>query len=354
MQRSRGGAQVFNRGVGGEMTPAGLNRFAGTLSGTAANGAVIMEATNDVSQGLAASLTAFNLQQMATLAVGFGATTLIANVLPRDEQGFGGSDNAATNVLNARIPAAAAAAGASLVDAHGPFVGRGDLFADHTHPTPGGYDFLGGLVFNAINALPAEGGDSATTAPGSPGQLQVVVNNSTVTMSWNAPASGGTPTSYRIQAGSVPFGNDLADFNTGNSSTSFTATNVGNATFNITVRAVNAVGTSAQSDNVVGTVGGGTNVCTATAGVPGGLTASSNGSRVTLRWTPGPGQNATSYRIEAGSAAGQSNLAIINTGNSATTFVADGVASGTYFVRVRAINACGISAASGEAILIVS
>ncbi len=163
-----GGAEVFDGGVGGETTVAGLNRFAGALAGTAATGVVIMEGTNDISVGFAASLSAFNLLQMAILAAGSGVTTLLAAVLPRNEQGFGGSRNAATNDLNGRLPAAAAAAGATVVDTHGPFMGRSDLFVDHLHPSPAGYDFLGGLVFSAINALPPEGGGGAKRRPRAP------------------------------------------------------------------------------------------------------------------------------------------------------------------------------------------
>lgn len=70
--------------------------------------------------------------------------------------------------------------------------------------------------------------------------------------------------------------------------------------------------------------------------------------------TPDPGEGATSYIIEAGSGTGLSDLASFDTGSTATTFRADGVAAGTYFIRVRAVNGCGVSAASVAAILIVS
>ena len=348
-----GGVQVFNQGKGGETTIAGVNRFPSALAATNPSGAVIMEGTNDVSNGFSDSLVAFNLYQMAKMATDAGVTTLLAAVPPRDEQGFGGPDNAATNTVNAHVPASAAAAGASIVDTHDPLMGRGDLFADHTHPNPAGYDFMGGLVFAAINTLPSDGA-GATTAPGTPTDLEVVVTGSTVTVRWAAPTSGGAPSSYRIQAGSAPFGNDLADFDTGNAGTSFTATNVGNVTLNVTVRAVNAAGTSGQSNNAVATVGGGTNTCSSAAGVPQSVTASASGSLVTIRWTAAPDQSATSYMIEAGSATGLSDLASFDTGAASTTFVANGVAAGTYFLRLRAVNACGVSGASSEAILIVS
>lgn len=66
---------------------------------------------------------------------------------------------------------------------------------------------------------------------------------------------------------------------------------------------------------------------------------------VALRWGSSPG--ATSYLLEGGSATGLANLANFNVGGR-TTFTAD-VPGGTYFTRVRAVNACGASAPSNEA-----
>jgi hypothetical protein len=48
------------------------------------------------------------------------------------------------------------------------------------------------------------------------------------------------------------------------------------------------------------------------------------------------------------------NLANFNTGNAATTLVVPDVPAGTYFIRIRAVNTCGIGPPSGEVQLIVS
>jgi predicted phage tail protein len=79
-------------------------------------------------------------------------------------------------------------------------------------------------------------------------------------------------------------------------------------------------------------------------GTPSRLAASWQGTVVTLTWNPGSG--ASSHVIEVGSAAGASNLAVINTG--AAPIYRGAVPPGTYYVRVRAANRGGVSEASNE------
>jgi hypothetical protein len=89
-------------------------------------------------------------------------------------------------------------------------------------------------------------------------------------------------------------------------------------------------------------------------GAPTGLTTSASGSTVFISWAaPTSGGAPTAYIIEAGSSSGASNLAVVNTGSTATTFSAGGVGAGSYFIRVKATNAAGTSPASNESLLAV-
>jgi plastocyanin len=78
------------------------------------------------------------------------------------------------------------------------------------------------------------------------------------------------------------------------------------------------------------------------------------GTSLTLRWTAPPGA-VTAYVIEAGSGTGLADLAIFSTASAATTFSTAGVPAGTYYVRVRAVDATQTAGpASNEAVVIVA
>jgi hypothetical protein len=78
---------------------------------------------------------------------------------------------------------------------------------------------------------------------------------------------------------------------------------------------------------------------------PTGLTVHVDFTTVTLRWNPSG--SATSYVIEVGSSAGQTDRLVTDTGAASTTFTKT-VPPGLYYVRVRARNRCGTSDPSGE------
>jgi hypothetical protein len=81
------------------------------------------------------------------------------------------------------------------------------------------------------------------------------------------------------------------------------------------------------------------------------LTASASGSIVNLSWTPATGPSALSFIVEAGSGPGLSNVFNGNVGN--TTQLSAPAPPGTYYVRVRGVNAFGTGAASIERVVAV-
>jgi hypothetical protein len=79
------------------------------------------------------------------------------------------------------------------------------------------------------------------------------------------------------------------------------------------------------------------------------------GSTVVLNWTPATtGGVVLSYVVEAGSASGLANLAVLTVPGSLPGVAVAAVPPGTYFVRVRARNALGTSVASPETIINVA
>jgi len=202
-------------------------------------------------------------------------------------------------------------------------------------------------LFDAAVVIYSGGG---STAPGAPSGLTASASGSNVSLAWNAPTTGGTPTTYMIEAGSGPGLANLANFSTGNTATSFAAGGVGSGVYYVRVRATNSAGTSGPSNEAIMTVGGGG--CTSAPGAPSGLTITQNsGSAVGFTWLAASG-NPSNYILEAGSASGLANLATVDVG-TATTFSTGGVGAGTYYVRVRARNACGTSGPSNEVVLAV-
>jgi hypothetical protein len=73
------------------------------------------------------------------------------------------------------------------------------------------------------------------------------------------------------------------------------------------------------------------------------------GSRVTLSWSPT--MRTTEYLLEVGTASGAVNLGTLRV--LEPTLTANGIPSGTYFVRVRAVNTVGVSATSNELRIVV-
>ena len=169
-------------------------------------------------------------------------------------------------------------------------------------------------------------------------------------LNWTAPTAASV-TSYILEAGAQPGGSELANADIG-PATTFTATNVPSGTYYVRVRARGGNRVSDPSNEIVVLVSAAAPTpcgCGAGIAAPTGLAYTIKRSDVTLLWSyPASAMPPSSFIIEAGSSAGRADLANFDTLSIATGYYAPGVGSGTYFVRVRAKNACGVSAASNE------
>ena len=186
-----------------------------------------------------------------------------------------------------------------------------------------------------------------------PRNLAASVSGTTVTLTWQTSTSGVPLSSYVLQAGSATGLANLANYDTGSTALTFRATDVAPGTYFVRILANYYGALSAPSNEVIVSVSGGPPACGSAPNAPTNPVITANGSSVTLTWGVPSGCAPTGYVIEAGSATGLVNLANFNTGNSATGFTATGVVAGTYFVRVRSINAAGISGPSNEVTIIV-
>jgi len=173
-----------------------------------------------------------------------------------------------------------------------------------------------------------------------PTNVTARTNGRTVALAWTA-ASGATQ--YRIEAGSRAGASDLAVVDTGSTQASFTASGVGDGVYYVRVRALSGVTASEASNEVVVTMGAAP--CTSPPAAPAGLSATLTGRLVSLNWTASG--TITSIVLEAGSTPGASNVAVVVLDSSARA-MSSSAASGLYYVRVRATNACGSSAGSNE------
>jgi len=183
--------------------------------------------------------------------------------------------------------------------------------------------------------------------PEAPMNVQAFMLEGLLTMTWQQPPRGGPATGYIVEAGSASGLTNIGSVAV--TGRSLTFANVPNGFYFLRVRATNAGGASAASAEVLIVVGG----VPAPPGAPNFTSHSVSGSTVTLNWVAPTSGTPTSYVVEAGSAPGLSNLAVANTGSAATTVSFAGVPPGTYYVRLRAVNAQGASVVSNERPVVV-
>lgn len=227
-----------------------------------------------------------------------------------------------------------------------------------TIPVPadgfGGIGLTGSYLIAGTNPAGAQHGTGyvytlqATGPPGAPTNFQATVDGSNVNMSWGPPTTGAAPTRYALVARTAA-GVPLSTFDMGLATSFFTP--APNGAFRVSVVATNSFGTGPESTPQTFTVPS----LPSPPGAPGSLVASVAGTTVTFTWAPpASGGTPSSYVLMAGLSAGFTTpIAIVPIAASSTALSVPGVPPGTFFVRVVAQNAGGISGASNEVALTV-
>jgi subtilisin family serine protease len=197
-----------------------------------------------------------------------------------------------------------------------------------------------------IDVGAAAGHLAPVVPPGAPRNLTAAVNGAMVRLEWQAPTSGPVGT-YVLEAGRSSGGVDVFKGAVGLSTS--LSTTVSGGTYYVRVRAQNAAGPSAPSNEVIVTV---LADAAQPPGPPSQVSAWADGTLVTVEWSPpSTVASATAYIVQAGRAPGATD--IFNGGVGHVTAASGVLPFGTYYVRVFAQNAFGISAASPEVTLVV-
>ncbi|HQZ39791.1 MAG TPA: hypothetical protein PLH72_12210 [Vicinamibacterales bacterium] len=184
----------------------------------------------------------------------------------------------------------------------------------------------------------------AAYRPGRPRGFTASLQDAMAVLAWQAPAGddADSPTGYVIEAGSAPGLTDVAQVPVGVASSFESSVPAG--TYYVRVRAVNDLGQGEPSEEV-------TLRHVPVLGAPTALVEQGGGGMVALSWqAPTTGALPAGYVVEAGSAPGRADLAVLRVGNVVqfTTTAPPGV----YYVRVRAVGADGTAGdASNEVVV---
>jgi hypothetical protein len=200
----------------------------------------------------------------------------------------------------------------------------------------------------------SEASFSVTTTCGvatPPRDLAATVNGAHVILSWH-PSAIGTVSTYIVEAGSSSGATNLYHAPVGTTPIVQALVPVGD--YFVRVRAVNACGNSAPSNEVFFIVGWGGGGGDGQVTQPQDLRLTLTTTLVTASWNLAPGSLAAdAFVIEAGSAAGLADQAVIEVSGQTLSYTTNRPAPGVYYVRVRARRGTTLGLPTPDVLLVV-
>lgn len=188
---------------------------------------------------------------------------------------------------------------------------------------------------------------NAPPPPGAPVNPAVTVTGNFVTLRWDPPTTGGTVAEYIVAVGSQPQAADLIVFSAGTEHAVSAIVEPG--TYWVRVYARSPNGQSLPTGDVSFTVAPPT-----PPEPPSDLTFQLEASTVTLSWhAPAGGDAPIGYVIEAGSAAGLTDIAVFDFASTQTRAIFANVLPGTYHVRVRSRGTGGVGTPTADIVITV-
>ena len=184
-------------------------------------------------------------------------------------------------------------------------------------------------------------------SPDSPQSLIAWMSGRRLNATWIDPVAGERPTDYVVEVGSATGMSNIAVRPV--SLRSFSYEPVPDGFYFLRVRARLGANLGPPTREVLVKLGGGPSP----PGAPLGWTRTVSGNVVTFRWAAPFIGTPTSYLLEAGTGIGLSDIVAFNTGSPETTFTVGGVPPGTYYVRLRAVNAVGVGPPTFDTVVIV-
>ena len=215
----------------------------------------------------------------------------------------------------------------------------------------------GSRMSDIVSATPVE----LVTVPGAPVGLAATAGDAQVSLSWDAPVPNGGPkaSGYNVYKGTSPGGESDSPVNSSLlTSTTYTVTGLTNgSTYYFTVKAVNFDVISVKRVANGASVGQASCEVSATPatvpGPPAQLTAAPGDRQVTLSWNAPAsdgGSQISGYNVYQGTSPGGESSSPVNSSLvTSTSYKVTGLTNGsTYYFTVKAVNAQGPGAASGE------